>query len=364
MEFRLALDDFDKSLLGVAPTLLEADPSLFRKSVETFFTERLTRLGGRSQIVIDETAGTIVINWTPLESKTVEDIKDYAVSLLKAGRIDEAVSFLKLVLSSNPHDALALCTLGRILSDKGRLDEALSCLKQAVQVAPDYADAWIALGVASNRARDIPASREAAKRAIQLAPQNGYACRNYAAVLMQGGEMERAKEYFEQARQLLKDDPATLFGLAGCLFELNDLGEADPILIRVLELCPTGPTAEAAKKLRRKIVATTFRAAGVPRFDAIVFCLEALRLFADKPKKETLQIVFEIALLGHHGLDINHSEAKYRLKTLPGQFSGLQLLAFMYVGYKVLDLEMEDDLGLSKEYEVAMGMFKPPPKRG
>lgn len=172
----------------------------------------------------------------------------------------------------------------------------------------------------------------------------------------------RAKGYFEQVRKSLPDDPATLCGPGQCLFELQDFAGADAMLIRVLELFPTGRLGEIAGEFRSKNAAATFRAAGVPRIDAIMFCLETLRFFSDQTKKETQQIVLEIALLGQRGLDINNYETKYRLRTLPGQFSGLQQLAYLYVGFKVLDPNMAPDFDLSKKYEVARGMFNRPPK--
>jgi tetratricopeptide (TPR) repeat protein len=173
---------------------------------------------------------------------------------------------------------------------------------------------------------------------------------------MQSGEPLRAREYFEQARNVLPDDPATLFGLGQCLFELNDLAEVDELLLRVIDLSPTGEIGEAAKKLRTKIAAANFRKPDMPRMDAVMYCLSALQLFSEMPVKQVKEIAFEIALLGRSGLDVNNSEPKYSLKTIPGRFSGLHLVAYMYVAFKKVAPEIDGGFDLSSEYALACQM--------
>ena len=67
----------------------------------------------------------------------------------------------------------------------------------------------------------------------------------------------------------------------------------------------------------------------------IMYCLSALQLFEKKTKEEIKEIGFEIALLGSQGIDPKNSEKHYNLASIPGkQFSGLQLLAYMYVAWQ------------------------------
>ena len=65
------------------------------------------------------------------------------------------------------------------------------------------------------------------------------------------------------------------------------------------------------------------------------------------------QITLKIALKGQTGLNINDAEAKYTLKSLPGQFSGIHLISIMYVGMKELDPDMNPGVDLSAEYDAA-----------
>ena len=62
-------------------------------------------------------------------------------------------------------------------------------------------------------------------------------------------------------------------------------------------------------------------------------------------------------MLGRSGLDINSPDRKYTLRTLPGEFSGLQLVAYMYVGYKQLDPNVDAGIDFSKEYSTALELF-------
>jgi hypothetical protein len=72
--------------------------------------------------------------------------------------------------------------------------------------------------------------------------------------------------------------------------------------------------------------------------------------------KEAAGRAFEIAMLGRQGLDINEPEQKYKLKTLPGNFSGLHLLAIMYTGFRQIDPAMDAGVDFSKEYSMAESM--------
>jgi hypothetical protein len=47
---------------------------------------------------------------------------------------------------------------------------------------------------------------------------------------------------------------------------------------------------------------------------------------------------------------------KYVLKSLPGKFSGLHLLALIYAGLKQLAPDQDTSVDFSKEYEQAMKM--------
>jgi hypothetical protein len=65
-------------------------------------------------------------------------------------------------------------------------------------------------------------------------------------------------------------------------------------------------------------------------------------------------ITCEIAMLGSRGLNLNDSEKKHTLQSLPGYFSGLHLLCLQYVGFQILDPTIDVGIDLSAEYQAAL----------
>jgi len=94
------------------------------------------------------------------------------------------------------------------------------------------------------------------------------------------------------------------------------------------------------------------------RPDAVMYCLGALETCDCLPAAEVQKIAFEIAALGTKGINPNDPHRKYQLRTLPGEFTGLQLLCYMFVTWKKVSPEADIGFDLRREYEAALGMFK------
>jgi hypothetical protein len=69
-------------------------------------------------------------------------------------------------------------------------------------------------------------------------------------------------------------------------------------------------------------------------------------------------ITCEIAMLGSLGLNLNDSEKKHTLQSLPGSFSGLHLLCLQYVGFQILDPTIDVGIDLSEEYQAALELSR------
>lgn len=90
-----------------------------------------------------------------------------------------------------------------------------------------------------------------------------------------------------------------------------------------------------------------------------MYILSALERFAKLPQAEVTQIAGEIALLGQTGIDYTTSERKYTLRFLPGeQFSGLQLLALMFTGFKQIDPSLDTGMPFDAAYEQARRLYE------
>ncbi len=74
-------------------------------------------------------------------------------------------------------------------------------------------------------------------------------------------------------------------------------------------------------------------------------------------KPEIQKIPSEIAMLDTRGLDVNSSEQKYTLNSLPGAFSGLQLLCIEYIGFQMINPSLDLGFDLSLEYQAALALY-------
>jgi len=147
--------------------------------------------------------------------------------------------------------------------------------------------------------------------------------------------------------------------LGEALEELGRDSDADAAYAAVIEVDEFSPVAEQAKTARSRLAEATFRrvTAGVERPDAVIYCMEAIQIFDGMDDAEVQRITYEIGLLGAGGLDVHDSAEKYRLRSLPGQFSGLHLVCLMYVGFKRIEPGMNVGFDLAREYEAARGML-------
>ena len=91
-----------------------------------------------------------------------------------------------------------------------------------------------------------------------------------------------------------------------------------------------------------------------------MYCLGALERYEGMAEDKIKEIAFEIGLLGQSGIDYTNAEKRYSLHSIPGeQFTGLQLLCLMYVGFKKIEPSLDTGLDFRDAYEIALTMYKP-----
>ncbi|MDD3329335.1 MAG: hypothetical protein PHW25_19825 [Zoogloea sp.] len=126
----------------------------------------------------------------------------------------------------------------------------------------------------------------------------------------------------------------------------------------VVKRFPDHQVGEMAEEALTRIGHEEMRAAvdGGLRMDAVMYMQAAQDRFAKLDQAKVGQIVMEIALLGRNGLEINKPAVRYTLQNLEGEFSGLALLAYMHVGFRMFDAKGDAGTGLDREYEAAVKM--------
>ncbi|MFA5192860.1 MAG: hypothetical protein WC740_19290 [Verrucomicrobiia bacterium] len=75
--------------------------------------------------------------------------------------------------------------------------------------------------------------------------------------------------------------------------------------------------------------------------------------------EDVQKVGFEIATLGMRGIDTGDPRPKYALRSMAGEFSGLQLLCYEFVAFKQIDPLLDIGFDLSKEYEAALKLSSP-----
>jgi len=288
------------------------------------------------------------------------DPKKYVLGLLQHRYLEDALPILE-ALYGMLDDADIAYNYGICLSELGQIDASVKPLERCVQLDDEYTNAYIGLGIAYTRLGRNEDAERALRQAIQQDPENAYAKRNLAAVLARSHKRIEALPYFRQAVSLSPNDPAVHLGLAQCLDELGGdyRKEAEKVYSEIIRRFADHPMAETAKLALNKISNAQLHNVvdGNVRMDAVYYMQGAMKDFARRPKQEIGRIVMEIALLGERGLQINKPEIRYTLNTLPGDFSGLQLLSIMHVGIRLLDPKADTSTGLDREYDMAMAQY-------
>lgn len=284
---------------------------------------------------------------------------DDAIKALQAGKLQEGRQMLESLRATAPDDPVVLYNLGMCYSDLGLLDRAAETLRMCLRLAPDHVHARTALGVAYSRQGRHDDARSELGEAVRLAPDSYYAQKNLASVLGATGHLREAAEHFEVACQLSPGNPESTYGLAYALEESGDSERADELYRQTIELDGEGRFAELAMTGRTRIAVGGVKRAGL-RPDAVMYCLSALELFSSMSSTRVREIAFEIALLGRSGFDVNDPSKTYVLLSLDGDFTGFQLVCYMYVGFKLIDESVDTGVDLSAEYAAARSLHERP----
>ena len=284
------------------------------------------------------------------------DPKAYVLGILQDGYLEDALPMLE-AMSHTMRDDDVEYNLGICLSELGRIPESIAPLKRCLELNPKYMNAIAGLGVSYGRMRDFDQAEKVLRAGVQLDPENAYIKRNLGGILLSSGKPIEGLPFLRQAASLMPSDPTFQMALAQCLEAVggNHVDEAGKLFESIMIKHDGEPVAEAAKAGRNRVSNTQLHEAmdGKVRPDAIAYMQSAIKQFGSMEKMECAKVVMEIARLGEGGLKINDSEHRYKLDTLPGDFSGLQLLCMMHVGLKNLDPDADSGSGLEREYELA-----------
>ena len=206
------------------------------------------------------------------------------------------------------------------------------------------------------RSQKLQFGEDHLRKALKLEPNNPWALKNLGACLLKQGKSDEAVPVLEAAVRANPSDVQSIIGLGQALEEVDRTEDADDQYVIAIQIGGPPQLIDLAKDRRTAIAQKTLRERGTFRPDVMMYITGALDRFARMTPQEIQTIGFEIAILGQSGLDINNPDKKYTLRSLSGEFSGLQLCSIMYAAFKQFAPNEDVGIDFSKEYEAAVSM--------
>jgi tetratricopeptide (TPR) repeat protein len=151
----------------------------------------------------------------------IEQALHIAIAHHQAGRLAEAESIYRQILSVRPDHAEAVYFLGVLASQTGRLDQAIACYQHAIAIKPQYPQAHSDLGIALHKRGQLDQAIASFRQAVAIAPDYAQGHCNLGNTLMDKGQVDQAIECYERALAL-KPDLAEAHSNLGVAWNLKD----------------------------------------------------------------------------------------------------------------------------------------------
>lgn len=238
-------------------------------------------------------------------------------------------------------------------TELNKTQQAIQMLNKCVELSPRHSNAYVAISFAYLKENNLPKAKEFLLKALEINPDDSYALKNLGGIWGKLGDNLKALYFLKKSYDLNSDDPFTVYGLGVTYQELGDLENANKWFRKTLEMDAPPQLKNLSKDGLREIAVKHFKSKGF-RADAVFYCLSAINYFKSKSMQEIQAISYEIGLKGRGGLDINDPQKKYQIISMPGIFTGLQLVCYMYVGFKLIAPERDIGIDLSGEYRTAL----------
>jgi tetratricopeptide (TPR) repeat protein len=156
----------------------------------------------------------------------------------QTGRLGESLAAKQKSVELSPQDAEAHSNLGNTLEELGRLDEAEASLRQAIALKPDYAEAHNNLGNTLQELGSLGEAEASLRQAIALKPDYAEAHNNLGNTLQELGRLDGAEASYRKAIALKPDNAKTHSNLGVALQALGRLDDAEASYRKAIALKP------------------------------------------------------------------------------------------------------------------------------
>jgi tetratricopeptide (TPR) repeat protein len=348
----IKISDYDLSALPKAYQNPNAEG--FEDYLKKHIIEEYSADGLFTKVSIEQ--DTLIIA-EDLEAKT---IANEGLDVLQRGIYPKGKAIFESLYAQYPTNTIVLYNLGIVYSDEGNLAKAIALLTELTRIKPDYVHGWVALAVAYMRNNQIDEANQAAQTAVKLAPSDAYALRTAGYIASKLSE-EGASALLENAVRAAPKDPIALLALAENLLAIHTDGSINKrvsaLLTQVIDTAPGSKHAERAEEILRDIAHKKFRQNSGLNQDAVNYCLSALEKFKGMSSQEIKGVALETATLGQSGLDVNNPDKRYQLRSIPGNYTGLNVVCIMYAALQQVAPGQDVGFDIKAEYEEALKVF-------
>ncbi len=155
------------------------------------------------------------------------------------GQIDHAATMIARAVELSPGDAAFLNNLGAIRMHQGRAEDAEACWLRAIELVPDYLAPVNSLAQHMFDTRRYDEAIELWQHVIKLAPNHAPTLRKLGNALRQVRRYKEAHAVASRAEELAPGDPENLNNLADSLYEQGQPIEAAQIWRQAADANPT-----------------------------------------------------------------------------------------------------------------------------
>jgi spermidine synthase len=173
-----------------------------------------------------------------VDASRADDHYNLSLSLIPAGRTEEAIDELELTATLDPLHEEALTALGLLSAESGRFDEAAGYFSRVVEIAPGNAQAYKNLGMAEARQEKGEEAVMHLNTALQLEPNDVTALNELGSVLLNQGKIEEAIGAFSKALLTAPENAEAHNNLGMALYRKGEIARAVEHLSEALRLAP------------------------------------------------------------------------------------------------------------------------------
>jgi len=196
------------------------------------------------KFIDEETLWTYAVRQNPVSGVAHSNL---AYTLLRSGRIGEALAEYEVSVSLAPEDATLHYNYGNALLRSGRPDGAAAQYETALEIRPRYAEAHNNLGVALQAGGRMPEAIAHLEAALRLQPSNADAHYNLGNALLRTRRPEEAVPQYEAAIRTFPENAEAHYNLGLALLQSGRFRDAVEEYERTVRLAPNN--AEARNNL-------------------------------------------------------------------------------------------------------------------